>query len=138
MEQSEITLPPYAKTIGVEVDSWNGGSPILAIEYSDDICGISGMFHGGAVGALLEMAAVATLEADLRTNQSPAYLTTINSTFEFMRPAGQARTFASATIIRAGRRFANMQAWLWQESPDRPVATAMVNIAIASVAQSSG
>ncbi len=130
MQQIEVTLPPYADTIGAALDSWNGTMPVLAIDYSENICGNPGMFHGGAVSALLEMAAVAALEADLRSKQSAARLTTLNSTIEFMRPAGETRTFASAMIIRSGRRFANMQAWLWQESRDKPVATALVNILI--------
>jgi uncharacterized protein (TIGR00369 family) len=127
----EIALPAYAETIGAGLDHWDGERPVLAIDYSNDICGNQGMFHGGAVGGLLEMVAVATLEADLRGKQTTARVTPVNSTVEYLRPAGEARAFASATIIRAGRRFANMQAWLWQESPEKPVATAIVNILIA-------
>jgi uncharacterized protein (TIGR00369 family) len=131
MGKPEIELPAYAQTIGVELDGWEENSPILAIDYANELCGNPGMFHGGAVGALLEMAAVATLDAELRQRQGAAILTPINSTVEFLRAAGEARTFASATIIRAGRRLANVQATLWQESPEKPVATCVVNIAIA-------
>lgn len=131
MSHPEIELPAYARTIGVELDGWDGNEPILAIDYSSDICGNPGMLHGGAVGGLLEMAAVAALDADLRERQGASRLTPINSTVEFLRAAGEARTFASAKIIRAGRRLANVQATLWQESRDKPVATSIVNIAIA-------
>ena len=133
MGNLEIALPVYADTVGVSLDHWDDTRPVLAIDYSDDICGNPGTFHGGALGGLLEMAAVATLEADLRARQQPGRLTPVNSTVEYLRPAGEQRAFASATIIRAGRRFANIQAWLWQESSKKPVATAIVNILITPV-----
>lgn len=131
MGKPEIQLPEYARTIGVELDGWEGERPILAIDYKDEICGNPGMFHGGAVGALLEMAAVATLDANLRARQGAAKLAPVNSTVEFLRAAGEERTFASAEIIRAGRRLANVQATLWQASREKPVATSIVNITIA-------
>lgn len=131
MGKPEIALPAYAETIGVRLDSWDGNMPVLAIDYSNHICGNPGMFHGGAVGGLLEMAAVAALEADMGARQQQGRLTPVNSTVEYLRPAGEQRAFASATIIRAGRRFANIQARLWQESPEKPVAVSLVNILIA-------
>lgn len=131
MSNPQIDLPTYAETIGVELDRWDEGRPVLAIEYKKEVCGNPGMFHGGAVGALLEMAAVATLDADLRTKQEPATLTPVNSTIEFLRAAGEERTFASAEIVKAGRRLANVLATLWQGNREKPVATAIVNITIA-------
>lgn len=131
MANPEIELPAYAHTIGVRVDGWDGSRPVLAVDYSDELCGNPGMFHGGALGGLLEMAAVAALDADLRGKQGPASLTPLNSTVEYLRAATDARTFASARIVRAGRRLANVQATLWQDSPDKPVATSLVNIMIA-------
>jgi len=131
MSSPEIELPVFAKTIGIELEGWEGNAPILAVDYSFDISGNPGMFHGGAIGGLLEMAAVAALDADLRERQGEAKLTPISSTVEFLRAAGEERAFASARIIRAGRRLANVQATLWQGSPDKPVATSLVNIAIA-------
>ena len=130
MGNLHITLPEYAHTIGVEIDSWYGNRPVLALDYKEELCGNPGMFHGGAVGALLEMAAVATLEAELQTKQSPAPLTPMNSTIEFLRMAGEERTYASADIVKAGRRLANLSATLWQGDPKKPVATAIFNIAI--------
>jgi uncharacterized protein (TIGR00369 family) len=131
MDNPEALLPAYARAIGVTVDSWDCNRPVLAIDCRADLCGNPGMFHGGVVGALLEMAAVATLDADLRARQGETELVPINTTVEYLRAAGEQRTFASARIVRAGRRLANVQAVLWQESPEKPVSTANVNILIA-------
>jgi len=130
MSAPDIALPDYAATIGAGIERWDGNRPILAIAYADNLCGNPGMFHGGVVATLLEMAAVATLEADLATSGSPGIASPVNTTVEFLRVAGEQRTYASARIVRAGRRLANVAAVLWQESEDKPVATAIVNIEI--------
>lgn len=130
MSYPEIELPAYAETIGVSVHGWEGHRPVLAMDYTFDMSGNPGMFHGGAVAALLEMAAVATLDADPRTRQAPVKLSPLNSTVEYLRAAGEARAFASAQIVKAGRRLATLQATLWQDSPEKPVAISLVNIAI--------
>jgi uncharacterized protein (TIGR00369 family) len=127
MDSAQVELPVYARTIGVELDGWDGERPILAIDYTNDICGNPGMFHGGAVSSLLEMAAVATLRAGV---EDGAGLVTANATVEFLRVAAEQRAYASAKIVRAGRRLATVQATLWQESPEKPVATAIFNIMI--------
>lgn len=130
MDKRSIELPAYARKIGVELESRDGELLVLAIDYQDEICGNPGMFHGGVVGSLLEMAAVATLNAHLG-NKGTSKLVVLNATVGFLRTALEQRTFASATIIRAGRRLALIQATSWQDSPDKPVATAIVNILIA-------
>lgn len=131
MSHPDIELSAYAKTIGIELDHWDGGNPALAVDYRNGVCGNPGMFHGGVVGGLLELAAMAALEANLLARGSPAKLTPINSTIEYLRVAGEQRTYAAGEVVRAGRRLANVRATAWQDSPDKPAATAIFNIAIA-------
>lgn len=132
MSNPKINLPTYAKTIGIEIDRWEGDTPVLGIDYTPAICGNPGMFHGGAVSTLLETAAIAALGAQLSATHGPANLTPLNSTVQFLRAAGEERAFAQAVVVKAGRRLANVAATLWQGSPDKPVATAIVNVAIAA------
>ena len=131
MANPEIDLPDYARTMGIAVEGWEGALPVLAMDYSADLCGNPGMFHGGAVSTLLEMAAVAAIDAQLRAGHGPARLTPLNTTVEFLRAAGEERAFASDSIVKAGRRLATVSATLWQGSQDKPVATAIVNVGIA-------
>jgi len=117
--------------MGIEVRQWEGGRPILAMGYAHDLCGNPGIFHGGAVSTLLEMAALAALDAELRATHGPAHLTALNTTVQFLRGAEDETAFASAEVVKAGRRLANVAATLWQGDRTKPVATAIVNIAIA-------
>ncbi|KHK90292.1 PaaI family thioesterase [Novosphingobium malaysiense] len=131
MANLELHLPTYAQTIGIGIDRWETGSPVLGIDYKPEICGNPGMLHGGAVSTLLEVTAIASLDAELRSEHGPVSLTPLNSTIQFLRAAGEGRTFASATVVKAGRRLANVAATVWQDTPDKPVATAVVNVALA-------
>lgn len=130
MSHSEIILPDYARTMGIAIDSPDGADPVLVMAYGADLCGNPGMFHGGAISTLLEMAAVSALDAHLRANGGAARLVPLNTTVQFLRAAGEAQAFASGTIVKAGRRLATVAATVWQDSQAKPVATAMVNIAI--------
>jgi uncharacterized protein (TIGR00369 family) len=98
MSHPEIKLSAYARSIGLEIDNWEDGLPVLGIQYSRTICGNPGMFHGGAISTVLEAAAVAALDANLRAGHGPAILTPLNSTIQFLRAAGEERAFASAQI----------------------------------------
>jgi uncharacterized protein (TIGR00369 family) len=92
-------LPPQAKHIG---------NPVLPA------------LHGGVVGALLEATAVLQLLA----NETVHVAKTINVTVDFLRSAKVAETYAQATIVRRGRRVANVRMEAWQDDPARPVAAA--------------
>lgn len=128
MNIPDLDLPHFAKEIGVTVDRLDGQRPVLALDYRADLCGNPGMFHGGVVAAVLEWASLAAIKEDLRAKNSTACAVPVNCTVTYLRPATERRTYASARIVRAGRRLANLQATLWQDSEDKPVATAMVNL----------
>lgn len=133
MSHPELKFSTYARGIGLHVHGWEDGTPVLAIDYSAAICGNPGMFHGGAISTLLEAAAVAALEANLRAGGSAALLTPLNSTIQFLRAAGEERVFAAGRIVKAGRRLANVAVTLWQTDRDKPAASAIVNVMIAPV-----
>lgn len=124
----DMALPPYARLFGIALDRWEDGRPILSVDYGELVRGNPGTFHGGALGGLLELAALAALRAGL---DGAATLTPLNATVEYLRGAGERRTYAIGEVVRAGRRLANLRATAWQDGPDRPVATATFNVAIA-------
>lgn len=123
-------LPAYARLIGIEFDHWNGDVPVLTVDYTPNICGNPGTFHGGALGGLLELAALAALRVSLPEQGREAALTPLSSTIEYLRSAGEQRTYAIGQIVRAGRRLANVRASAWQDSRDKLVTTAIFNFAI--------
>lgn len=76
--------------------------------------------HGGVVGALLEASAV----LQLLSHDTVHVAKTVNVTVDFLRSAKVVETYARATVIRRGRRVANVRMEAWQDDPAKPVAAA--------------
>ena len=115
---------PYATFIHMDVDI-ESGRPLTVLR--KDVHNIGNpmvpMIHGGAVGALLEHAALMQLfhELELGLDRPPKI---INISIDYLRPCLLEDTFAHAVIIRQGRRVANVRTEAWQSDRDRLVAAA--------------
>ena len=128
MSDLHIPLPPYAVNLGIVLDHLNGHVPVLACDFSPRVLGRPGHFHGGALGGLLEMAALAAAREELALRGPVPRFKPVNISVQYMRGAIETRCFAQGTVERAGRRLLNVSAKAWQDSPDRPVATAWLNV----------
>ena len=125
-------LPPYAVALGIEVDPAETASPVLWFDYSERVSGRPGFLHGGAMSGLMEMAAIAALQAELERRGEAMRLKPVNVAVEFMRGGTQQRTFASGTVTRAGRRVALVNASCWQDDPAKPIALAQLKVLLSS------
>ena len=130
------TLPPYALALGIGVDRIDGALPVLGLDFSEKVHGRPGFLHGGAIGGLLEMAAIAALRVALAERGPDGAglprLKPVNMTVEFLRGGTEQRTYAIGRVTRAGRRIANVSAEAWQDDPARPIASAWMNVLLAS------
>lgn len=127
IEQTAATLPPYARTMGMEIDRIEDGIPVLAYDFSERIEGRPGFLHGGALGGLMEMAAHAALHAALDERGWSVRFKPVNISVEYLRGGTPQRTFAMGRIIRAGRRVANLRVEAWQADREKPIASAWMN-----------
>ena len=126
------SLPPYALALGIGVERIDAAAPVLSLDFSERVLGRPGFLHGGAIGGLLEMAAIAALRMALATRGAVPRLKPVNVTVEFLRGGTERRTFAIGRVTRAGRRIANISAEAWQDDPARPIASAWMNVLLAS------
>ena len=76
--------------------------------------------HGGVLGALLEITALAQLSLTQGLARQPR---PIDVTVEYLRSGRPLDTYARASIKRLGRRVANVQVEAWQEERARPIAS---------------
>ena len=131
-----MTLPPYARLLGVTAERDAAGGPILVMPFAETVVGRPDYLHGGAIGGLLELAAhaavVEALAADAAAGASAADAAVglIGMTVDYRRGGGDRPTSAHATVTRLGRRVANVDAVAWQEERDRPIASARLIFAI--------
>lgn len=116
-----LALPPYAETLGLVANT--DGS--LTMSFAPSLIGAPGRLHGGALAGLLELAA---LRAVLAALEPGATAKPINVTVDYLREGRMEDTHARATITRLGRRVANVRAEAWQESPERLIVAARLNI----------
>lgn len=120
-------LPPYAELLGLSAEA-GGGAPVLVMPFGPQVVGRPGFLHGGAISGLLEMAAIAALQAQL---DEAVRIKPINVTIDFMRGGRDHATRAQGIVTRLGSRIANVAASAWQDDPARPIASARMNYLIA-------
>lgn len=129
-----FALPPYAQLLGITIERGEG-PPILDMPFGSDVLGRPGFVHGGALSGLLEMAAVAALRHALAAeDREGARIKPVNVTVDFMRGGREKPTRAQGKVSRLGNRVANVEAFAWQDDPDRPVAAARMNFLISASA----
>jgi uncharacterized protein (TIGR00369 family) len=113
-------LPPYAAFLGLRADG-----DLLVMPFASSLIGAPGRLHGGAIAGLLEIAA---LRAVLARLPEGATAKPISVTVDYLREGRMIDSFARAHVLRLGRRVANVRADLFQDDPDRLVASARLNI----------
>ncbi len=115
-------LIPYARTVGLESFMDEQGL-ITVLRFRESNIGnyLIRAIHGGVVGALLEHAGIVHLLAETEAAVVPKI---VNLSVDYLRPCMAADTFARGTVIKQGRRVANVRMVAWQDAPDKPVAAA--------------
>lgn len=128
----ERDLPAYARSLGIAIDSIEEGSPVLVLPFGKIVEGRPTVFHGGATSGLLENAGYGALRAELAREERQQRLKPINVTVQFLSAAKSRPTYARGRVLRLGRRNANIEVEAWQTDRARPVATAVMNVLMAS------
>lgn len=118
---------PYSELLGLSEEPGEA-APTLVMEFGAHVLGRPGFLHGGAIGGLLEMAAVGALKQALAGED--ARFKPINLTVDYMRGGRDKPTRARGRVTRLGNRVANVEAIAWQDDPDRPIASARMNYLI--------
>ena len=120
--QALFDVVPYSRFLGLTARSDDDGL-VTTLAFSHHLVGNPALpaIHGGAIGALLESAAIFELLWRQETIVLPK---TITITVDFLRSAQAIDTHARGTITRHGRRVANVRVEAWQRDRAQLVATA--------------
>ena len=126
-----MMLPPYAALLGLREERDADGAPVLLMPFGDDVIGRPGFLHGGAMGGLLEMAAIATLRHALEASAAGnARIKPVTLTVDYMRGGRDKPTRARGIVRKLGNRIANVDAVAWQDDPQAPIAAARLTFLI--------
>ena len=104
---------PFAKLLGIEVDSVEPGHAVLSMRLRDDLMRNSGIAHGGAIATLIDSAMAIAIMALLEENERTV---TVDLTIHYLRPISEGTARASARVVRAGRRVITVSAELFDQN----------------------
>jgi len=128
LETRLLEAYPFARFLGVEFDITDIVNAKLP--FAPHLIGnpMIPALHGGAIGAFMEIAAMAQLAHSGKLSKIPK---SINVSVQYLRSGKPVDTFARATLNRVGRTIANVEAAAWQEDPAHPIARLQVHFLMA-------
>ena len=112
---------PFAKMLGIKVDSMEAGHAVLSMEMRDDLMRNHGIAHGGVAASLIDSAMAMAIQPLLAENE---WTTTVDLTIHYLRPLSEGSARAAARVVRAGKRIITVSAELFDHN-DRLAATAI-------------
>ena len=111
---------PFARTLGLQFHI-HGDEMTCILPFQDKLIGnvAIGALHGGAIGAFLELTAMAQLylAGDMERPPKP-----IDLTIDYLRSGRASDLYARANIRKLGSRMASVHAEAWQSDRAKPVA----------------
>ena len=120
--QGLVDVIPYARFLGLTA-SREGDVLTTTMCFAPNQIGNPHLpaLHGGAIGALLESAAIFQLLWAAETIVLPK---TITLTVDYLRSGAPTDTHARGVVTRHGRRVTNVQVEAWQHDRAKPIASA--------------
>jgi acyl-coenzyme A thioesterase PaaI-like protein len=120
--QAVLDIVPYARFLGLTARV-EQEELITTMRFGDHQIGNPSLpaLHGGALGALLESAAIFELLFRAETVVLPKVVTI---TIDYLRSGAPVDTHARGIVTRHGRRVANVRVEAWQAARATPVASA--------------
>jgi uncharacterized protein (TIGR00369 family) len=117
---SPFANSPFARCLGIRIAGDDG---TLVMPFSPKIIGnpILPAIHGGMTGAFLETSAIVGVMRELGVSALPK---PIGLTINYLRSGRALDSFASASIVKQGRRIVAFEAKAWQDDAERPIASA--------------
>ena len=129
---------PYVKTLGIE-PNFMGTQFTLVMPFKPENIGnpILPALHGGGLGGLMEVAAIAQIILDnAETNGHMRAPKPIGINIDYLRRGKPEVTYARAQIFKQGSRVANVRVRAWQESHDKPIAALTGHFLLAKASES--
>jgi uncharacterized protein (TIGR00369 family) len=112
---------PFCRHLGLRPEVGQG-ELVLVMPFAPHLIGNATLpaLHGGVIGAFLETAAIAQIIWELGGGHLPK---PIDISIDYLRSGRAVETRARAHIAKRGRRVVNVHGELWQDDPEKPIAT---------------
>jgi acyl-coenzyme A thioesterase PaaI-like protein len=121
-----VSAVPYARLLGIGCMK-AGDEVIFTLPAKQDNIGNPTLpaIHGGVLGGFIEHAAILQV---MMAMEEPRFPKVVDLSIDYLSAGHFRDSFAQCTILRMGRRLANVQVSVWQTSKSEPVATARAHL----------
>ncbi|ROS00982.1 uncharacterized protein (TIGR00369 family) [Sinobacterium caligoides] len=125
-----IDQSPYAKLLGVRCIQM-GDEMLFHLPASEDNIGnpMLPAIHGGVIGGFMEVAAQLCVMFKVKTPYTPKV---VDFSLDYLRPGRNEDSFAECVLVRQGRKVVNVSITTWQQTRDKPIATARTHFLLAT------
>jgi len=130
--QALLERIPYARHLGLQVQRGDAGV-LVHLPCREALIGnfMLPALHGGVLGALIELTARVAAQSEDTDKRFPRIL---DSHINYLRSAKARSTFASAEIVRQGRRASLVRVTCWQGDKNKPIASGQVQLLLPTMA----
>jgi uncharacterized protein (TIGR00369 family) len=119
-----IPNSPFAARVGIEIDTLEPGRAVLRLPYREENATMGDLVHGGAIGALVDTAAMAAAWSGSDLPEQPRG-TTVGMSLSFVAGAQGEDLAAEDRVVRRGQSLCHLDVEVTGEDW-RPVAKALV------------
>lgn len=121
-----VNAVPYARTIGMSCMK-AGEEVIFTLPANENNIGNPTLpaIHGGVLGGFIEQAAILQI---LMLMDTPRFPKVVDLSIDYLSAGLFRDTFAECSVLRMGRRIANVSVVVWQSKKEEPVATARAHL----------
>jgi acyl-CoA thioesterase len=106
MDQEEYGHFPLRRFLGMDIEDVEPGHAIAHIEVKADLLNPNGTVHGGVLFTMVDTAMGKATMTSLEEGQRCA---SIEIQIRFLRPVGEGRLEADATVVRRGRKIVHLE-----------------------------
>lgn len=121
-----VSAVPYARLLGIGCIKI-GNDVVFTLPAQKNNIGNPTLpaIHGGVLGGFIEHAAILQV---IMAMDEPRFPKVVDLSIDYLSAGHFRDSFAECTILRMGRRLANVQVVIWQTSKSEPVATARAHL----------
>ena len=119
----------FMRLVGAKIDSLAPGKAVMSLERRAELLQQHGFFHGGTVAFLIDNAT--TIAAGTTIGRHTHTCLTADYKLNFVEPGKGERLVCEATVVKAGRRLAVVEAQVYSHEGDKATLNA---VALATIA----
>jgi len=93
---------PFTRHVGLEVESLEPDVAVLKLDFADHLVTVGDIVHGGAIGTLADVAAMAAVWTGVEPGTASTG-STVSLTVDFVAAARGTAIVATAKVVRRGR-----------------------------------